>query len=199
MKATGKNASWFSFKPICPLALIFFVVSKITKIIGIIMSLSVALAGLAFSAEPQVTITPKWFDLNPAAKECGGFSEDSLILTIKINKEEIKDEFCSSYGKADAKIIKDAHGDSYLILKFAQGRGTNATSDYLSVYRIDKNLIEYVRIPISEGAGPMSRWYYDYKIEKPKQGGLIISVSLRIEGSDAEWYSREKKRVIQIK
>ena len=169
------------------------------KITGIITALSIALAGLAFSAEPQVTILQKWSDLNPETKECGGFSEDRLILNIKINKEEITDEFCSSYGKADAKIIKDTHGENYPTLKFGQGRGTNATSEYLSVYKINKNLIEYARIPISEGAGPMSRWYYDYKITKPKHGGLIISLSLRLEGPDAEWYPREQKRTIQIK
>jgi hypothetical protein len=59
---------------------------KLTKIIIISISLSVAIASLGFSAEPQVTIKPKWSDLNPDAKECGGHSEDSLILTIKINK-----------------------------------------------------------------------------------------------------------------
>ena len=169
------------------------------KITGIITALSIALAGLAFSAEPQVTILQKWSDLNPETKECGGFSEDRLILTIKINKEEIKDEFCSSYGKADAKIIKDAHGDNFLILKFSKGRGTNATSDYISVYRIDKYLLEYAKMPISAPAGPSSRWYYDYKVAKPKQGGLILSFSLRIEGLDAELYPKEKERIIQIK
>lgn len=175
------------------------VMNKMIKKAGIIIVLSLTLSGIVFSAEPQVIITPKWSDLKPEAKDCGGFSEDSLILTIKTIKEEIKKEFCSSYGKADAKIVKDAHGERYLVLKFSQGRGTNATADYLLVYRIDKNLIEYARIPISEAAGPKSRWYYDYKIEKPKQGGLIIALTLRIEGTDAEWFPRAKKRMIQIK
>jgi hypothetical protein len=169
------------------------------NIIGILIAILLASSGVAFSAEPKVTIAPKWADLNPDTKECGGFSQDSLILKIKTKKEEITEEICSSYGNADAKIIKDAHDDYYLILKFGQGRGTNATSEYISVYKLDRSLIEYVRIPISEGAGTMSRWYYDYKIEKPKQGGLIISLSLRIEGSNAEWYPKEKKRTIQIK
>ncbi|MDA8084100.1 MAG: hypothetical protein M0024_10630 [Nitrospiraceae bacterium] len=164
-----------------------------------VLALSLVLAGLAASAEPRVTITPKWSDLITESKECGGFSEDMLVLTIKRNGEEIVNEFCSSYGKADATIIKDNTGHDYLILKFAQGRGTNATSEFLSLYRIDNNFIEYVRIPISAAAGPMSRWYYDYRVEKPKQGGLLILLSRRLGGSDAEWYPKEKKRTIQIK
>lgn len=172
---------------------------KIMKIIIVIIVLSLAFVGLGFSAEPQASITPKWSDLNPDAEECGGFSEDSLVLKIKDNEKEVIHEFCSSYGQADAKIVRDAKKDSFLILKFSQGRGTNAWSDYISIYRLDKNLIEYVRIPVSEGAGLSSRWYYDYEIEKPKQGGLKITLSLRIKGSDAEWYPNEKKRTIQVK
>jgi hypothetical protein len=177
----------------------FFVMSKMKKILSITIVVFLFCTGTGFSAEPTVTISPKWHDLNPGTKECGGFSEDSLTLKIKDNEKEITHEFCSSYGKADAKITKDAVGDNFLILKFGQGRGTNATSEYLSVYKIEENLIEYARIPISAGAGSMSRWYYDDKIEKPKQGGLIISLSLRIVGSGAEWYPKEKKRTIQIK
>ena len=163
------------------------------------MALFLAYASVAFSAEPQVTISAKWPVLNPDTKECGGLSEDSRILRINDNGKEITHRFCTSYGKADATIIKDSKGNNFLFLTFSQGRGTNATSDYLSVYRVEENLVEYVRIPISEGAGPASRWYYDYKIEKPKQGGLTISLSLRIEGSDAKAYPKEKKRTIQIK
>ena len=163
------------------------------------MALLLSYAGLVFSAGLSVTISPKWPDLNPDTKECGGFSDDSLILKIKKDGKEITHEFCSSYGEAEAKIVQDARDDNLLILKFGLGRGTNARSEYLSVYRVDRNLIEYVRIPVSEGAGPSSRWYYDYKIEKPKQGGLIIALSLRIEGSDAEWYPKEKNNTNKMR
>ena len=169
------------------------------KISGIIIALFLFSAGLAFSAGLSVSISPKWPNFNPDAKECGGFSDDSLILKINKGGNEIAHEFCSSYGEAEAKIVQDAHSDNFLFLKFGQGRGTNARSEYLSIYRVDNNLIEYVRIPLSEGAGPSSRWYYDYKIEKPKQGGLIITLRLRIKGLDAEWFPKEKKRRIQIK
>lgn len=173
--------------------------SKMRQISAIINALLLFYAAVAFPAEPRITISPKWPQLNVESRECGGFSDDSLILKIKDNGKEIIHEFCSSYGKADAKITKDALGDNFLILKCGHGRGTNAVSEYLSVFRLDKNLIEYVRIPISEGAGPNSRWYYDYEIERPKEGGLIITLTLRIERTDAEWYPKEEKRTIQIK
>jgi hypothetical protein len=154
-----------------------------------------------FAAEPLITISPKWPKLKLDVKECGGFSEDSLILKIKNNSEEITHEFCSSYGKADAQIVKDAIGDKFLILKFGEGRGTNSVSEYISVYRIQDKFMkyEYVRIPISEGAGPVSRWYYEYEITKPNEGGLVITLRLRIEGTGAIVYPHEKKRVIKIK
>lgn len=171
------------------------------KTIGIIIWLSLALASLAFSAEPQVTITPKWSDLNPDAKECDGFSEDSLILKIRINKKEITDNFCSSYGNADAKIIKDTRGVNFLILKTAQGRGTHVTSEYLTVYRIEKDLKECTHFPVYEPVGRLSGYYHDYKIIKPRKGGLIFVLTPRIEGvaEDAEWFPKEKKREIKIK
>jgi hypothetical protein len=172
------------------------------KIIIFIAVLSFSVAGHCYSSEPQVTIKPKWSDLNQAAKEeCDGFPEDSLIITIKNGKDEITDEFCSGYGDADGKIIKDTRGDYFLLLKFRQGRGGEAIAEpeYLSVYRVAENLIEYVRIPIGGSAGWRSRWYYDYKINKPKQGGLIISLSREFGGFYVDEYPKEKKRIIQIK
>lgn len=171
-----------------------------SKLIGVIITIFLTLSGQAFSADSNVTIKPKWSDINPDAKECGGFSEDSLILTINISRKELIHEFCSSYGNADAKIIRDESGSNFLVLKFAQGRGTNATSEYLSVYKIEKHLEEYARILVSEPAGRLSHSYYDYKIEKRKSGGLMFVLSLRIEGDpkDAEWFPNEKKRIIEI-
>ncbi len=175
--------------------------SKIIKLTGIITALSLVLAGLAFSAESKVTITPKWSDVNTDTKECDGFSEDTLMLNIKINKTEITKEICSSYGNADAKIITDARGIKFLILKTAKGRGTHVTSEYLTVYRIEKDLKECTHFPVYEPVGRLSGYYNDYKIIKPRKGGLIFSLTPRIEGvaEDAEWFPKEKKREIKIK
>lgn len=171
------------------------------KIIITILALWMTSPGFAFSAEPHVTISPKWPSLNLDAKECDGYSEDSLILKIKINKTEVIHEFCSSYGKADAKIIKDDGGVNYLLLRTARGRGTHVTSEYLTVYRIKTYLEELARFPVFEPVGRLSGVYYDYKIKKPKDGGLLFLITIRIEGvpEDAEWFPKEKNRIIQIK
>lgn len=167
----------------------------------IIFIIALVLIGVAvvYAAEPIVSISSKWTEIRPGTNDCRGFSDDKLILKIKLKQREITHEFCSSYGKAEAKIVQDSVGNNFLILKHGEGRGTNAASEYLSIYPVQENLFEYVRIPISDGAGLTSRWFYDYKIDKPKQGGLTIDLSLRVEGSDAEWYPNEKRRTIYIK
>lgn len=181
---------------------IIIVMSKIIKIITIIIGLSLACVSIVCSAEPQVTIEPKWPHLNPDAKECYGFPEDNLILKIKFNKEEITDEFCSSYGIADAKIIKDSRGINFLFLETAQGRGTHSTTKYLTVYRIKKHLEERVRFPVYEPIGLSANCYYDYKFRKPKDGGFLFLFTTRIENAaseDAVWLPKEKQRTILIK
>jgi hypothetical protein len=182
------------------------IISVMRKIIitAIIIALSVTLGGVAFAAETQVAIKPKWSDPSLAPQEervCDGYAEDSLLLTIKKGKEEISKEFCSSYGIANGKIIKDARGHYFLFLEFSEGRGNEAIveSKYLSVYKVSEPLIEYVRIPIADSAGWRSAWFYDYKIKKPKQGGLIIYLSLQLSGFYTDIYPVEKKRTIQIK
>ncbi len=156
-------------------------------------------------AGPTITITPKWPELELDTTDCNGFSEDRLVLRIKDGAEEITGEFCSSYGNAGTETIKDALSNNFIILKFGEGRGTNAVSEYISVYKIYKkplNYGEYVRIPISGPAGPARRWYYDYKITKPNDGGIIFSLILRVEGEGPihnEILPNKKKRTIAIK
>ncbi len=175
--------------------------SKIEIIITTI-ALSLILGGVAHAAGKTVTISPKWPELNTEAKECDGFSEDTLILKIRINKKEITHEFCSSYGIADAKIIKDNRGINFLIIKTAQGRGTHVTTHFLTVYRIEQYLEELARFPVYEPAGRFTNCYFDYIIKKPKDGGLLFLLTLRIEDAapeDAEWLPKEKKRTILVK
>ncbi len=170
----------------------------LSKVIAaMVLTLAILTPSISVS-ETTVTITSE--KVTGKNKDyCDGFPDDDLRLTIKRGKEVIEDTFCSSYGKADAFVVTDRKGGDFLLLRFGEGRGTNAVSEYLSVFRISKKLVEYARIPISSAAGFTSRWEYDYKIEKPYDGGLKIILDLDIIGADAEWYPNEKQRIVQIK
>jgi len=127
------------------------------------------------------------------------FTEDNLKLVVQDGNVVLAERsFCSSYGKASALIEQDALGAYFVLLRYGQGRGTNARSEYLAVYKLDHNLIEYIRIPISAPASGASRWEYKYKISKPQAGGLLFHLVLEVEPK-AEWYPAEKLRIIEIR
>jgi hypothetical protein len=127
------------------------------------------------------------------------FEDDSMTLIVNEDGKELaRHYFCSSYGKASARIIQDASGESFVLLTYGEGRGTNATTEYLAVYPVAKDLVEYARIPVSAGAGPLSRWHYDSRVEKPERGGIRLVLTLRVEGGDATWLPSERTRVIEV-
>lgn len=128
------------------------------------------------------------------------FKDDNLRMVIRDGKNMVHQlDFCSSYGRADAKIENDAKGNQYVILRYGEGRGTNARNEYLRIYRIGKKLFEFIRIPLSGPAGPASRWEYSCKLEKPEAGGLRFKLQLKLEGERPENIPSEKIRVISIK
>ncbi|MBI2990977.1 MAG: hypothetical protein HYY47_02390 [Deltaproteobacteria bacterium] len=118
--------------------------------------------------------------INGPANLCG-FSEDSRSLIVSNESKTItKYDFCSSYGTGSAAVAADARGRQYVLLKYLEGRGTNATTEYLAIFKIAPELFEYVRVPIASGAGPTSRWEYAYSIDTPPKGGLRIVFKQRI-------------------
>lgn len=122
------------------------------------------------------------------------------IVVSDGNKLLAEKAICSSYGAADVVVEKDAKGIYFLLLQYGEGRGTNARSEFLSIYKLGRNLIEHVRIPISEPASSSGKWYYDYRISKPKSGGLLITLTLRIDGErDAEFAPADKQRTIEVR
>ena len=127
------------------------------------------------------------------------FEDDSMTLVVSDAGTEVtKHYFCSSYGKALARMVTDSRGQTYVLLRYGEGRGTNATEEYLAVFGLTKDLVEYVRTPVSAGAGPTSRWTYDYRIEKPTVGGVRLVLTLRVEGEDVWFAPKEKTRVIEL-
>jgi hypothetical protein len=128
------------------------------------------------------------------------FDEDHLDLIVK-EDGVIKDThyFVSSYGKADAQLVRDHQGTYYVILRYGKGRGTHVRSEYITVFKVLKRLNQVVTFPLNGPAGMHSDWEYSYVLSKPKGGGLEFSLSLTIIGDDAIAYPEDKVRTISIK
>ncbi len=124
---------------------------------------------------------------------CGNFSDDDMTLIISEGTKTLEHPFCSSYGKATANVVTDAHGVSYILLDFGEGRGTNAVTEYLDVFPIGKDMVEYAQMPLSEGAGPVSRWNYDYDVIAPPAGGIVLTFNLRVVGDGPVWITLPEK------
>lgn len=163
----------------------------------IALSLALTLESSVAVAGPVVRVETGPGHLNGVAL-CQ-FEDDSMTLIVNEGDKELtRQYFCSSYGKASARIIQDVRGESFVLVTYAEGRGTNATTEYLSVYHLAKNLVEYLRTPVSAAAGSQSRWYYDPRIEPTAHGGIRLVLSLRVEGEAAGWLPSEKTRVIEL-
>ncbi len=65
-----------------------------------------------------------------------------------------------------------------MILNYTEGRGTNVSIEYLSIFRLPLNdKPEIARIPISRPTGPLQRFMYKYDILANREG--VLEVSLR--------------------
>ena len=85
-----------------------------------------------------------------------------------------------------------------VLLRYGEGRGTNATQEYLQVFGVAKNLVEYVRTPVSAGAGALSRWYYYHRIETPKTGGIRLILTCRRGRKTRRGCERRETCVIEV-
>ena len=135
-------------------------------------------------AEPQASIQSGWPGVFKAeSKSSDGFAEDALSLTVSDHGKQIASSiFCSSYGKAAARVIIDKSGGRFVLLSDSEGRGTNAWTDYLELDRIQKpDLLEVLRVPLSWATGPDRRFTYSYVIELPRSGGIRI----RLKGQNS--------------
>jgi hypothetical protein len=167
------------------------------KILNLLPILILLLAGTAnASMSAEVTEDPALHGCPPYYP----FKEDNLRLIVLNGDKKITEHyFCSSYGNAKAKIEKDAKGISYVFLRHGEGRGTNARSEFLTIYAVSKNLIEYMRLPLSGPAGPFYHWHYEYDVMKPEGGGFSLKMKLKVEGKDPEWVPVEREKTIVIK
>jgi hypothetical protein len=80
-----------------------------------------------------------------------------------------------------------------------EGHGTNASTKYLSIYELTDRLIERKRITLSEGAGMMARWTYQYAVATPSAGGILLTLTLTIDGTpDPEFVVPKKMKTVTV-
>ena len=106
-------------------------------------------------------------------------------------------DFCSSYGKADAKIVTDSRERAYLALEYGDGHGPNAVTTYLSVYDVGSDLIELIRIPTSWPVGPTQRFYYSYEFKAEPAGLQIELIGADVAGAEC-CVPEDKIRTIEL-
>lgn len=132
---------------------------------------------------------------------CGAFPYDAMRLSVWNDNSLVADKiFCSSYGTgASASVVTDRGGSSYVMLRFGEGHGTNAVTDYLTVYTVAPDLIEYVRTPLSSASGPTTRWEYNYTIALlPSRGIRIVLRLTKPADGTVETHPSEAVRIIDI-
>ena len=116
---------------------------------------------------------------------------DTMRLTIRNPQEIVYEElYCSAYQGGGARLVADSRRRHFILLEHAEGRGTRATTHYLTVFRLDQNtyrsdlstLSERARLGIVEPIGFEAFFRRDYRVETPAGGGLRVVGRSRIDG-----------------
>ena len=126
-----------------------------------------------------------------------GFTGDARVLNVRYGARPVDSvSFCSAYGVSRVRHVIDTLGDHYFLLVHGEGHGTNATSEYLTVYRLGGTVLdERARWLIREGAGPTALSSYAYSVTTPPGGGIVVSGRWSLEGepvTDDPWRSRRR-------
>jgi hypothetical protein len=104
---------------------------------------------------------------------------------------------CSATEPQGIRLIQDLHGTAFLILVRSEGGG-NDTTHYLTVLEPAPPYFELLSTPIGGRAGLFAVWRYSHRVEADSSGGILIHLSLEIEGDDAEVLPRDTTRTIRI-
>lgn len=151
--------------------------------------------------EPKATIEP-WFDgkkpLTPNTTWCE-FPDDALTLVLADgNKQLGQENFCSSYGRARAAVVTDKRGRRYVMLEYNEGRGPNATVEYLRILRVANDIYELARVPLAWATGPTQRFSYRYQVRSADDAGIKIELDGAASGGDECCVPAERKMIISI-
>jgi hypothetical protein len=127
------------------------------------------------------------------------FADDHLDIVLREGTNVLDRVYLySSYGLADSKLISDAVGARYALVRHGQGRGTHVREEFMSVFKIGRRLTEVVRFPLNGPAGETADWEYSNKMERPKNGGLKFVMALRVKGKNAIYSPEDKSRTVIV-
>ena len=139
---------------------------------------------LRFSASERRPTIDLSIGLDDAQKS-DSFAEDHFILRLKAGTDpEVKLPFSSTYGMFSV-YYTDVTGDGIedLVLITGQGRGTNARSERLDVFRVEKQGVKRVlSTPYSGPIGPSGTW--SYSLEMKSHGDWQIHLKKTVEVND---------------
>ncbi len=158
----------------------------------------------AASASPGVAVRVEAGETsNPA--DCDPADDAVRLVVSEGGRALAHHDFCASYGLARASMAVDGASRRFVLLESGEGRGTNAVTDYLRVYRlgVDARLMEVLRTPLAWGVGSVKRFVYRYKASPAADGGLRIDLQGALDaGDDAAWccvgVPLERRRTITI-
>jgi hypothetical protein len=160
-------------------------------ILSVLFAFLVCIFSPRASAAPQVTISPRFLSegyYSPQFKDCDGETEDALTLTVSDHgKPVVSKNFCSSYGRASARVIVNKFGETIIVLKFSEGRGSNAWTDFLELDQLQQpRLLEVLRVPLSWATSGTGRFTYNYVVELTDSGGIRIHLNGQNERSSQD-------------
>ena len=133
---------------------------------------------------------------------CGGGDAMRLVV-FDGDRETATHSYCSAYSFGGARLISDARGNHFVLLEHGEGRGTRATNMYLTVFELNEILNERARLLIEEPAGIAADSIYQYRVESPPGGGIILTGAWTLNTADLSPYeagfaSHRSRQILEI-
>jgi hypothetical protein len=118
-------------------------------------------------------------------ERCG---DDAMRLVIMAGDKEVDSrDYCSAYALGRARLITDARDRHYVLLEHGVGRGTRATSWFLTIYEFEDILDERARLLTDEPTGWQAMSTFHYDVDTPPNGGIVIRGPWTIDGEMGDW------------
>ena len=103
-----------------------------------------------------------------------------------------------------ARVVRDTKGKAYALVRYSTHYGTNSTYVVLAVLKVGGHQLWLRnRAVLSQFLAPAVTVHYDYHLERPKEGGLIIVLHHRsikkIDGGGWPYRVPPRAKIVRIK